>query len=56
MSTYKALTGVAVAGDPYDEGDTFEATEEQMADAVAAGLVEEVEEKKPRPAATKKAS
>jgi hypothetical protein len=41
-STYRAVVAVAVAGEPVDAGDTFDATDEQVADAVAAGLVEPV--------------
>jgi hypothetical protein len=59
MTEYRALQSIAVAGEPHDEGDTFDATEEQMADAVAIGLVEEVgvdERKKATRAAAKKTS
>jgi hypothetical protein len=43
MSTYRAVVSVAVAGKPVNAGDTFEADDEQVAHAVAVGLVEAVE-------------
>jgi hypothetical protein len=39
MSRYKALVAVVVAGERVEAGQTFEADEEQVRDALAAGLV-----------------
>lgn len=39
MSRYKAVVAVVVAGERVEAGETFEADEDQVRDALAAGLV-----------------